>query len=201
MTDSQIAPWRDILWEELRSFDPQKVCTEASVSCSNDGLYSIVFMGREYYVSFSEEKVKGPEQDMLVPYPTFELVLLSYLTKAKNIPLHGRWVSEKEIPGGSTFFRGPHSLPEMPIMQRYGKDPDGFLEKGESLGGKKMEYGDVSLEFLMLPGIPLVCVLWVEDDEFPARVNYLFDASIGQQMPLDVVYAMVKCFVRKFLKS
>lgn len=201
MSDSQIAPWRESLWNELRSLDPEKVCPKASVEYNKDGFYSIVFMGREYYVYPADEKVTGPKKDILVPYPKFELVLLSYLTKAKDVPQYGKWVSEKEIPGGSTFFRGPHSLPEIPIMQRFGKDREGFIKIGENLGGKRSEYGDASMEFLVLPRIPMVCVLWIEDDEFPARVNYLFDASIEHQIPMDVIYAMVMCFVRKFLED
>ena len=201
MSDSQIAPWRETLWNEIRSVDPGNVCPKASVQYNEDGFYSVVFMGKEYSVYPTEEKVTGPKGDTLVSYPKFELVLLSYLTKAKNIPQYKKWVSEKEITGGSTFFRGPHSLPEIPIMKRFGKDPEGFLTAGESLGGKKAEYGDASMAFLMLPRIPMICVLWIEDDEFPARVNYLFDASIEHQMAMDVVYATVKCFVRKFLGS
>lgn len=201
MSDSQIAPWRESLWNELRSLDPEKVCPKASVEYNKDGFYSIVFMGREYNVYPAGEKVTGPKKDILVPYPKFELVLLSYLTKAKDIPQYGKWVSEKEIPGGSTFFRGPHSLPEMPLKQRFGKDAESFFMAGENLGGKKSEYGDASMEFLMLPRIPMVCVLWIEDDEFPARINYLFDASIEHQMPLDVVYALVKCFMHRLLEN
>jgi len=199
MSDSQIAPWRETLWNEVRSLDPEKVCPQASAQYHEDGFYTVIFMGEEYYVYPAEERVTGPENDIFELYPKFELVLLSYLAKAKDIQPYGKWISEKEIPGGSTFFRGPHSLPEIPIMKRFGRDAEGFLKTGEKLGGKKAEFGDASMEFLMLPRIPMICVLWIEDDEFPARVNYLFDASIEHQMAMDVVYAMVKCFVRKFL--
>ena len=201
MPDSQIAPWRETLWNVLRSLKQENVCRKASVEYNEDGFYSIVFMGREYYVYPAEEKVTGPNKDILVPNLNFELLLLSYLTKAKDIPHYTKWVSEKEIPGGSTFFRGPHSLPEIPLMERFGKDREGFLKIGESLGGKRSEYGDASLEFLMLPRIPMICVLWIEDDEFPARVNYLFDASIEHQMPLDVLIAIVKCLELRLLEN
>ena len=46
MSDSQIAPWRESLWNELRSLDPEKVCPKASVEYNKDGFYSIVFLGR-----------------------------------------------------------------------------------------------------------------------------------------------------------
>jgi len=34
-------------------------------------------------------------------------------------------------------------------------------------------------------------VLWGADEEFPARLSCLFDASIEQHLPLDAIYGMV----------
>jgi len=34
-------------------------------------------------------------------------------------------------------------------------------------------------------------VLWEGDEENPARLNVLFDASIAQHLPLDAIYALV----------
>lgn len=31
MSDSQIAPWRETLWEELRNLDYEKICLKAAM--------------------------------------------------------------------------------------------------------------------------------------------------------------------------
>ena len=69
------------------------------------------------------------------------------------------------------------------------------------LGGKPLDFGDLSLEFSVLPRVPLACVLWVEDEEFPARVSFLFDSSIETHLELDVIFALVSSVVRKLLHN
>ncbi len=76
------------------------------------------------------------------------------------------------------------------------------MEIGTALGGTKVEeYGDIALEFMALPRIPVVCVLWAEDEEFPARVSFLFDPSIESFLPLDVILALVRSVVKRLLES
>jgi len=58
--------------------------------------------------------------------PSFYLMTLVYLTEAKDVKPTHTWVSEKDLLGGSTFFRGLHSLQVGPLEELYGKDPDGF---------------------------------------------------------------------------
>ena len=52
-----------------------------------------------------------------------------------------------------------------------------------------------------LPRVPVACVLWVEDEEFPARVSFLFDPSIESHLQLDVVLALVRCIAKNLLES
>lgn len=200
MSESQIAPWRDTLWEQLRSGKPEETCSKAAVQYTDDSFYSVIFMDNEYRVYPVEEKIEGPEGDTLAAYAKLELVLLTYLIHAMDIPLTGNWISEKDLPGGSTFFRGPHRLPDKALIERFGNNKDYFITMGEKLGGHKLEYGDASFGFHVLPRVSLACVLWVEDEEFPARMHYLFDSSITNHFAMDVVYALIKSFIRKFLE-
>ena len=72
---------------------------------------------------------------------------------------------------------------------------------GETLGGKRINYGDAALEFRALPRVPLSCVLWAADEEFPAGVNFLFDPTIESHFPLDVILALVHSVVRRRAES
>jgi hypothetical protein len=63
------------------------------------------------------------------------LLILQYLVEAKELPLAGNWVTEKELKNGEMFYRGVHSL-EMfknPLEERFGNRPDDFLEAGLSI--------------------------------------------------------------------
>ena len=194
-------PLGDKQWKELQSLKPEDVCCRASVRFDEKGFYVVPFMDKEYHVYPNEERVQGPTGDMLVSDSEFSLLLLTYLISAQDVFFGGRWVSEHDLPGGDLFFRGPHQLPTADLIARFGKDPEKLLEIGKTLGGKRLpEYGDVGLEFQVLPKIPVACVLWAEDEEFPARASVLFDPSLTSHFPLDVVLALVRCVVKNLLK-
>ena len=164
-----------------------------------EGFYSIDSIGGEYRIYIDEERVEEAGGDSPASDPEFQLTLLSYLIHAQEIPRTGKWVSEKDLRGGSIFFRGPHQLPAAPLVKKFGKNAELFLEAGKALGGKPLDFGDVSLEFSVLPRVPLAIVLWAEDEEFPARVSFLFDSSIETHLVLDVIFAMVCSVVRKLM--
>jgi len=131
----------------------------------------------------------------------FFLVLLGYLTGAKNIPLTGEWVSEKDIKGGETFFRGPHVALIEPIVKRFESSLDSFSETGNRLGGKREKVGDMSFVFHVFPRVPLLYALWGRDEEFGGRAQILFDSSIEAQMPLDLIWAMTRFCTKKIVST
>jgi len=185
-------------WELLVSSDPTDVCRGTGISYNNAGYYNVNFMNRKVTVFPS---VKSMEIDG-EPASNFEFVLtiLSYLLIKRNIILSGKWVSERDLKSGSTFFRGPHVLPVATLLQRFGRDAQGFIKAGIALGGTVLrEYGDAAIQIAVLPGMPVQCVLWCEDDEFPTRFSYLFDSAIDRYIALDVLLAMchsmINCFV------
>ena len=60
-----------------------------------------------------------------------------------------------------------------------------------------MDFGDASFAFEPLPRIPLACVLFAADEEFPARVTFLFDSTIEFQLPMEIILALGHCFALK----
>jgi hypothetical protein len=117
------------------------------------------------------------------------LSILWYLTGAKEIPLSGRLVQPENLKGGQIFFRGTHILPLDKLASRYGKDTEGFIKRGERLGGRRLAHGDTSIELFPFPRIPVVLILWGEDEEFPARADLLFDSTCQLHLALDVLWS------------
>ena len=179
---------RDRYWNELRDMDPKDVCRRALVSF-RDECYRVPFLNEEFLVDAKSQTVTpagntGKETDC-------SLLSLLYLLRSREIPTEGKWISEKGLRGGELFFRGPHALPTEQLADQFGDDRIGFLNSAANIGGKSVNFGDAGAEFLVLPRIPLVCVLWTLDDEFPAQINYLFDATTSDQLPLDMILDMV----------
>jgi hypothetical protein len=132
------------------------------------------------------------------------LLALWYLADAREVPLSGKWVSGHQLPGGAFFFRGPHVVPSEPLAQRFGSDPDGFRGRAKRIGGVVLRDempGDAAARFRVFPRVDIVLVLWTTDDEFPARVSVLFDATITEHLRLDGVLHAAGVVVRRLVRG
>jgi len=200
---SEFTSGRGRLWQTLAGQKGTEVCRRSLAVEAAGGAagYSVSFLDRQYRVEPEAGRIGGPQADPLLSDAEFELLLLTYLAQARDTPIEGAWISEKDLPGGSLFFRGPHALPVQPLLSRFGGDLPAFRRAAEGLGGRALPYGDAAYGFTALPRIPAACVLWAADEEFPARINLLFDHSLSQHLPLDVVLALVHCLGLRLLEA
>lgn len=200
MDEQREACWGPKLWEELRSSEPDKVCERCKVKYDSAGFYVVNSLGSTVRVYPQEERLQADDES-LAASADYQLLLVSYLLYAQNIDSAGNWVSEKDLKDGSTFFRGPHAMPSAPLERRFGDDLAGFREKAQSLGADASEFGDISMVFPVLPRISFIIILWLKDDEFPARVTFMMDSSIEAHLPLDVIFAMAVSVTQQLTNS
>ena len=193
---NQKATVNPLYWEKLSKLHPTDVCnrTEAIYNPSKEGFVLPVYNLR-YLILPKTRKILRVEwndqftEEELQYY--FYLMVLVYLTEAKDIKPTHTWVSEKDLKGGTTFFRGPHSLLVEELQHLYGKHPDAFLSAGRRLGGSEILYGDKGFSLEVFPKVPLAYILWKGDEEFPPRIGVLFDSTIESHLALDVIWCMV----------
>jgi len=183
------------VWETLSALDPDDVCRRTGASYdAAPGLYALESFGREFHISPREKAIRcqspGDEAFLRKCGFFFRLSAIGYLTAAKDIAPSGRLVNPGNMKSGQLFFRGSHILPLDRVAEKYSTDKNGFLARGRELGGGTQGYGDASVRLLPLPRVPVVEILWVADDEFPARANLLFDSSCEFQLPIDVIWAI-----------
>jgi hypothetical protein len=192
-------------WDKLSQFHPTDVCnrTEAIYHPAREGFLLPVYNLR-YLILPKEKKIlrmewnDKPVEEELHPY--FYLMVLVYLTEAKDIKPTHTWISEKDLKGGSTFFRGPHRLQVEELLNLFGKDPEAFLKTGKKLGGSEMLYGDKGFALEVFPKVSLAYILWKGDVEFPPKISVLFDSTIESHLPLDIIWCMVAETNRRLTK-
>ncbi|MCG2814115.1 MAG: DUF3786 domain-containing protein [Thermodesulfovibrionales bacterium] len=181
-------------WEDLNSLNLSDVCRKARVFYDRENSYILKSFGMDFSVHPAKRDIKNiqPEGEIILKKYSyfFNISALYYLINAKDIPLSGKLVKPAGLKGGEIFFRGSHVLPLEKIAERYGNDKAGFIEKGKNLNGNIMNYGDASVELLPLPRIPVTLILWLSDDEFPARADLLFDSTCEQRLPLDIIWSI-----------
>jgi hypothetical protein len=193
---TQIDP---LLWEKLRQAERSAICLNAQVRYDAErATYQVPFLSSTFACSPEQELIEdlGPSPYFKLNFELY-LVLLHYLLESQSKPLAGKWASEKDIPGGELFFRGPHSFPVDPLIDLFGLRPELFRAAAKELGGTPLDLGDHSFRFWPFPRIPLAVVLWEGDDEFQPAINIRFDASINLQLrTLDTIWALVNVVCR-----
>jgi hypothetical protein len=183
-------------WDELARLNPETVCirTMADYQVRQRG-FTLPILHQDYLILPYQREIRRFTQGGISKgedlTTEFTLMVLFYLLRTKNIPLDRKWISEKDLLGGETFFRGPHALSVDLIEKKYGDNPEDFIETGKALGGTPVRFGDKSIAMDVFPRIPIIYILWMGDKEFPAKAGVLFDASIGSHFTLDMIWIMV----------
>jgi hypothetical protein len=188
-------PGEDKAWEILSTLKPEEVCRAASASYdAGSESYTVTAFGMEFSVSARNRSITSAAAGSNVLLQKlgyfFKLSVLWYLVRAKDIACTGRLEKLQNIKGGDIFTKGSHVLPLEPLAGKYGRDKKGFIDKGKSLGGELVNLGDAALRLFPLPRIPIVLSLWLEDDEFPARADLLFDSTCDLQIPTDIIWSV-----------
>ncbi len=188
-------PGEDKAWEILSTLKPEEVCRAASVSYdAASENYIVTAFGMEFSVSAKNRSITSaaPGSGVLLQKLGyfFRLSILWYLVSAKDIACTRRLAKLQDIRGGDIFTKGSHVLPLERLAEKYGKDKEGFIKTGMSLGGEPVDLGDAALRLFPLPRVPIVLSLWLEDEEFPARADLLFDSTCDLQLPTDIIWSV-----------
>ena len=178
-------------FQELATQDPLDVCRRAVCTFNDTEMFYTVPLWDQHYKVYPQQcrvEATGGNPEKLHPY--FELFLVHYLLRAKEIEPTRQWISEKDIPGGSTFFRGPHAIPTDLIANRFENDLAGFSARCEQLGGTLLDMADIAFIMLITPRIPVAVLYWQGDEEFPPESKILYDATIAGHLAADIIFAL-----------
>jgi Domain of unknown function (DUF3786) len=178
-------------FQDLAGKDPEDVCRRALCRHdSNKGCYTLSVWGEDYGIYPDESKIIRIRDDKSDIKIFLGLFIVHYLLTSKAIPISKEWISEKDIPGGVAFFRGPHAIPTHLIEKRYGDNIGAFCNTCEQLDGIPLDMADKAYSFRIAPRTPAAVLLWKGDDEFPAESKILFDKTIGEHLALDIILAL-----------
>jgi len=183
-----------IAWSLVAERDPGTVCRNAQIEYDLQAYRFIMqSFGQEVLIdvgsyTISSHSVLG--QRLLHGLKHFfDLAVLWYVAKAKDIPTTGRLISPASLSGGEIFQKGSHVLPLDKLAEKFGRDKERFYEKGLELGGQQLDHGDCSILLHPFPRVPVTMILWTGDEEFPARADLLFDSTCEQHLPPDVIWS------------
>ncbi len=177
-------------FESLTKLDPDDLCQKALCRYDKEKKsYTILVWGNEYTIFPQELKIECSD-GKFNPHELFYLFVIFYLLNLKDVKVKNEWISEKDIPGGTTFFRGPHEIPTDLISKRYKNDLKAFSEKCIELGGIELDFADAAYRFDIVPHIPIAALYWEGDDDFPPEAKILYDRTIMDHLTSDIIFSL-----------
>ena len=184
-------PIDKIYFQELARQNPADICRRAKCNYDEGNrCYSLSAWGDEYAIYPHEYRIDRVVENVHSPHDYFYLFIIYYLLKSQDIEISREWISEKDIPGGATFFRGPHQIPTHLICKHYKNDIEAFNKKCEHLHGKPMDMADAAYRFDITPRIPVSVLYWAGDDDFPPEAKILYDRTITEHLSTDIIFTL-----------
>ncbi len=181
-------------WQAVESQDPGTIADNVEIFYDEQGnRFSLLCFGFPVSVYPAERRLEYGEPLAAALSDAedefFGFSLLHFLAGRRGNKETGILIHPKELPGGIIFVQGTHMLPLGELSRKYEKAGDRFMQAGAALNGERERYGDASIRLRPFPRVPVVLVLWEKDDEFPARADLLFDASVRYVLPVDIAWA------------
>ena len=163
------------------------------------GIVTLSFFLDAYEIVFPEVNFRCSTQTTISL--VVRVLLLHYLIRADGSPLTGRWVGYKDIPGGLLYAGVFTRRVTDRLVKRYGGSAKQFQEAGSRLGGEPAGVGDASFTLRVLPSVPVQYVLWEGDEEFPASLQLLFDASVVHYLSLEDMVVLGQMTTGRLLRQ
>jgi Domain of unknown function (DUF3786) len=185
-------------FNELAVKNPEDICrlSLCEYDIKKKG-YILFAWGENYGVYPHDNKIIRLRDRKSDTNTLFGLFIVYYLLRSKENRICSEWISEKDIPGGATFFRGPHKIPTELIERRYEKDIQGFKDICQQLSGIRVDMADAAYFFQITPRIPVVVQFWNGDDEFPPEAKILFDKTITKHLTPDIIFCLAAEICRR----
>jgi len=180
-----------IYFQELAEQDPKDVCRRTLCKYDDKNKsYTLSVWGDEYAVYPHEFKIDRITNNFQSPHDLFYLFIIYYLLKSKELEISNEWISEKDIPGGVTFFRGPHKIPTHLISNKYSNNIKEFRKRCEQLHGIPLDMADAAYSFKITSHISVAVLYWAGDDDFPPESKILYDKTITEHLASDILFAL-----------
>lgn len=138
--------------------------------------------GQPFVARYPDFQVSEAETGAVASVSRQALVLY-YLKTATGAPVAERWISFRELRDGRHYHQAFQGYSGNALLRALDGSLARFRAAAEALGATPQPMADAAYTLWALPRVPLAVVFWAGDDEFPTRLQVLFDASASDYLP------------------
>jgi len=105
------------------------------------------------------------------------ILAIHYLNNADGRQPVGRLKHFREFKEGHFYEPAFNRRTKDILIQVFGNNPAPMLSAAERLCGRIVATGDAAVELKYFPCLPITCIVWKGDEEFPPEATVLFDET------------------------
>jgi hypothetical protein len=105
------------------------------------------------------------------------ILTVHYLNNASGMQPTGNLRHFREFKEGHFYEPAFNRRTRDVLISVFGNEPDLMPGAGQKLQGRIIQTGDAAVELAYFPCLPITCIVWRGDDEFPAEASVLFDET------------------------
>jgi hypothetical protein len=105
------------------------------------------------------------------------ILVLHYLNNANGTEPSGKLKHFREFRDGHFYEPAFNRRTRDILISAFGEDPAPMIQAGLNLNGKILQTGDAAVELPYFPCLPVTCIVWKGDEEFPPEASVLFDET------------------------
>ncbi len=155
--------------------DPKWIAEKAGASIS-DGNLVIPHLNMNILLDLKIQNFTIQETGQEAPI-WLSILCLHYLNSAEGSKPTGKLKHFREFKDGVFYEPAFNRRTKEILIAVFGQDPSPMVEAGQTLNGKPLDSGDAAIELPYFPFVPITCVVWKGDDEFPPEASVLFDET------------------------
>lgn len=190
----------ELTWKKILAMDSLEVAKNANVNFdATKNEFVVPYINKFYYVKLISKEVITSDNkpaDILL-----SLLILKYLTSAKPIPLNNKLISFRELHGGDIYYGVFERSVLKPIIKNFAILPEKLVKTAILFGGRKLNYGDASVEIQVFPRLPVTIIVWKGDEEIPNSANVVFDETAKYHLSGEEICVLSIIVVSKLVKA
>lgn len=188
--------WREELIrklsEEVRGIRFEEVAAGLGARLA-DGALLLRCFGRDFTVA-PDGTIVGAGKTT----PWIRILILHYIRTRGSAALSGTWSAYAELKAGLVKASSFERDCEVPLLACFRRDRQGTAAALERMGARRGEGFPTADAWVidLLPKVPVAVLFWPAEEEFPARVRVLFDATADRFLDAECLIFLVEGLVK-----
>lgn len=156
--------------------DPKWIAKKSGSLISRGGAIVVPHLNMHVLLDLETKKFTIQETGEEAPI-WLSILCVHYLNSSEGRKPTGKLKHFREFKEGVFYEPAFNRRTKEILIAVFGKNPSLMVEVGKELNGKVLDSGDAAIELSYFPFMPITCVVWKGDEEFPPEATVLFDET------------------------